>query len=62
MCSDFDGYYNGQNECFSKCGDGYTVLQEKCDDGNTMNYDGCSSTCQIEDGYNCVGNVCFKLD
>lgn len=30
------------------CGDGYMDAGEKCDDGNTMNGDGCSSTCTIE--------------
>ena len=28
---------------------------ELCDDGNGTSNDGCSSTCQIEDGYNCTG-------
>ena len=26
-----------------------------CDDGNLINGDGCSSTCQIETDYTCVG-------
>jgi uncharacterized delta-60 repeat protein len=30
------------------CGDGYLDSSEQCDDGNTINGDGCSSTCQIE--------------
>jgi cysteine-rich repeat protein len=30
------------------CGDGMTGVGEQCDDGNTTNGDGCSSTCQIE--------------
>lgn len=30
------------------CGDGITNGQEQCDDGNSANGDGCSSTCQIE--------------
>jgi cysteine-rich repeat protein len=32
------------------CGNGYLeiMLAEQCDDGNTMNGDGCSSTCQYE--------------
>lgn len=29
------------------------MLTEECDDGNTNNNDGCSSTCEIEDGYFC---------
>ncbi|MCK5624305.1 DUF4215 domain-containing protein [Candidatus Pacearchaeota archaeon] len=31
------------------CGDGDVQGDEECDDGNTDNGDGCSSTCQIED-------------
>ncbi|MHA2219539.1 MAG: DUF4215 domain-containing protein [Candidatus Hodarchaeales archaeon] len=30
------------------CGDSYLDSSEQCDDGNTINGDGCSSTCQIE--------------
>jgi cysteine-rich repeat protein len=30
------------------CGDGILDPGEQCDDGNTINGDGCSSTCQIE--------------
>ena len=30
------------------CGDGIKVVGEQCDDGNTINGDGCSSTCKIE--------------
>ncbi|MFA6098649.1 MAG: DUF4215 domain-containing protein [Patescibacteria group bacterium] len=33
------------------CGNGITETGEQCDDGNTTNIDGCSSTCQTE-------NVC----
>ena len=35
---------------FPVCGDSYVniVAGEQCDDGNTINGDGCSSTCQIE--------------
>lgn len=41
------------------CGNGQIdssgVTSEPCDDGNTSNGDGCSSTCQIEQGWNCSG-------
>lgn len=37
----------------SRCGDGSKSLFEDCDDGNTLNGDGCSSTCEIEQGWNC---------
>ncbi len=32
------------------CGNGVIESGEQCDDGNTRNGDGCSSTCQIEQG------------
>ena len=28
-----------------------------CDDGNTISLDGCSSTCEIEDGFVCSHNT-----
>jgi cysteine-rich repeat protein len=31
------------------CGDGHLDAGEQCDDGNTVDGDGCSSTCQIEE-------------
>ncbi|MEM3113424.1 MAG: DUF4215 domain-containing protein, partial [Candidatus Pacearchaeota archaeon] len=41
---------NGFNTCVTTqyCGDGIINGPETCDDGNTNNGDGCSSTCQIE--------------
>jgi cysteine-rich repeat protein len=38
------------------CGDGYTDTFESCDDGNTTDGDGCSSTCTAESGFTCSGN------
>jgi len=38
--------------CTSDCGDGL-VLDEECDDGNQIDGDGCSSTCEVEDGFTC---------
>jgi cysteine-rich repeat protein len=32
--------------CVATCGDGITVWQEECDDGNVVDGDGCSSTCR----------------
>ena len=40
------------------CGDGIVVAGETCDDNNTRSGDGCSSSCQLEPGYACVGTVC----
>lgn len=34
----------------------------ECDDGNTVNGDGCSSTCTIESGYTCGGGTLFTAD
>ncbi len=42
----------GSGECTSACGDGL-VLGEQCDDGNTLDGDGCSATCTPEPGYTC---------
>lgn len=38
------------------CGDGYVGPGESCDDGNSSNGDGCSSSCAIESGYLCVNS------
>lgn len=35
------------------CGDGFKASTEACDDGNTNNGDGCSSSCAVESGYQC---------
>ena len=37
----------------ASCGDGTLAKSEACDDGNTTNGDGCSSTCTLEPGYAC---------
>lgn len=39
------------------CGDGIIAGEEICDDGNEDNEDGCSSTCSIENGWYCEGEV-----
>ncbi|HVW66904.1 MAG TPA: myxococcus cysteine-rich repeat containing protein [Candidatus Peribacteraceae bacterium] len=36
------------------CGDGLLTGSEQCDDGNTVDGDGCSSACKIEPGFQCV--------
>ena len=43
------------NACEPVCGDGWAELAngEACDDGNTVDGDGCSSTCAIEPGWTC---------
>merc|ERR1712100_197685 len=36
------------------CGDGKRQGAEECDDGNTAANDGCSPTCKVEGGYQCL--------
>ena len=38
----------------ARCGDGFRVGIEGCDDGNSTNGDGCSSVCAIEEAYTCT--------
>ena len=40
------------NTCL-ECGDGSRSEVFTCDDGNTDNGDGCSSTCTVETGWEC---------
>lgn len=35
------------------CGDGIVEVGEQCDDGNTFDNDGCSSSCLIQSGFSC---------
>lgn len=44
----------GPEGCVSACGDGMRVDPEACDDGNTAENDGCSSSCVIEPGFTCM--------
>ncbi|MGY4884829.1 MAG: DUF4215 domain-containing protein [Nanobdellota archaeon] len=44
----------GQCQTTQVCGNGMKEGTEGCDDGNTMFGDGCSSTCTVESGWNCV--------
>jgi len=37
------------------CGDGFIDPGEECDDENLDDLDGCDSICDVEDGWNCVG-------
>ncbi|CAI2384325.1 unnamed protein product [Moneuplotes crassus] len=45
------------SSCTDYCGDGIVVETKSnwCDDGNSVDGDGCSSSCQIETGWNCTG-------
>ena len=42
--------------CQPNCGDGYVLKVEGCDDGNTVNGDGCSS-CTVDQDWVCVGKL-----
>ena len=54
----------GDDAASGQCGNGYVVIaaqigdevySEQCDDGNTIDGDGCSSDCMIEPGFECNG-------
>src|SRR5690606_22048128 len=48
--------------CTSECGDGL-VINEECDDGNTISGDGCSADCKIESGFTCKQEaLCEKVN
>ena len=51
----------GNPLCQEICGDGKRIISD-CDDGNTIDGDGCSSTCEIEKGYHCVGGSPYSKD
>lgn len=48
--------------CTEKCGDGLDFGKYQCDDGNTIDGDGCSSLCAIETGYTCKGGTPSRRD
>ena len=50
ICS--QGYIFSTEGCKEVCGDGYH-FSEKCDDGNFVNGDGCSSLCIVETLFRC---------
>jgi len=48
---------------YSLCGDSIVGLSEDCDDGNTLNFDCCSSTCQFDGaGYPCPDSTVCNGD
>lgn len=57
------GYRLVGGKCYETCGDGMMVGKETCDDGNSHSYDGCSSSCSQEAGYQCYGrpSVCRSV-
>lgn len=53
LCSLVAGYHiDTSKQCSEVCGDGLRI-ELPCDDGNTLDGDGCSSSCRIEDGWSC---------
>lgn len=40
--------------CTTRCGDGFVLAEETCDDGNTVAGDGCSASCQMEPDFDCA--------
>ena len=52
-CACNAGYEGDGVNCAPTCGDARVVPGEPCDDGNTLDSDGCSSTCTVEEGYKC---------
>jgi cysteine-rich repeat protein len=52
---------NAAGLCSEVCGDGKRFVLP-CDDGNTISGDGCSSTCQVENGYFCTGGAPASKD
>ncbi len=49
---------NALNGCtLPLCGNGVIDPGEECDDGNTLPYDGCSPSCQIEQGWGCTSEA-----
>jgi cysteine-rich repeat protein len=52
-CPCYDGYHQDSNGvCQEVCQDGRSY-ELPCDDGNSINGDGCSDTCQVEQYYYC---------
>ncbi len=44
------------SECTNACGNSYLEAGEECDDGDRENGDGCSSDCEVEEGWECTGS------
>jgi len=50
----FPGFQWSGTDCQEICGDG-KVFVLPCDDGNTLDGDGCSRICQLEGNFSCRG-------
>ena len=51
-----DSHVPGVEDKIAVCGDGLvnTEVGEECDDGNNLIFDGCDSTCRIEQNWLCL--------
>lgn len=59
VCRDAEGKTQA---CAPVCGNGNVDEGEACDDGNLVAGDGCSPTCEIEDGFTCNPKEVSDLD
>jgi fibro-slime domain-containing protein len=51
----------GQACLEKRCGNGARTPEEACDDANTADGDGCSTSCVIESGWRCSSNGCRPI-
>jgi cysteine-rich repeat protein len=49
-------------DCMEICGDGFNFGLQACDDGNLVDEDGCSSSCEIEHNWECSGGSSITAD
>lgn len=49
-------------EVLPVCGDGVQAEIEQCDDANTTDGDGCSGSCDLEEGWICSTLLCRKIE
>ena len=49
-----------KDSCHTVCGDGLVAGNETCDDGNSVDSDGCSSVCSPEISFTCSIPLCGK--
>ena len=61
--SGFDTTKDENGEYQEICGKGWRVSNKiQCDDGNLKDGDGCSKTCQVEEGFVCSGGTSTSPD
>lgn len=61
-CGGYTFPRKSNGDCSAICGDGIIIsAYEQCDDNNTLDGDGCSSSCQIEANSSCSGlpSLCY---